>query len=192
MHNIIIPFYSSWLYVISSYYDFKCNEELYNQNMLNKIDNLFWNIFIFLPLSLFLVLSTQPLEIFINEIYIELLHITLNIIFGEIWFYCFHRLLHNKYLYKFHKKHHELVKPIGIYALYAHPVDAIIVNMGSIYLLHYIFRFSIFQVYLVGSIATMNTIINSHSGRKYEFHQKHHEKFNCNFGLNLFMDRIFS
>ncbi len=193
MHNLLIPFYASWLYIVSAYYDYYWNRELYIKfNFINKIDTLFWNVFFFLPLSLYIILTIQPVDIFCYNYFLEIFHIFLNVIFGEIWFYSWHRLLHNKYFYKLHKKHHELYNPIGIMALYANPFDAIIVNMGSIYVLHYFIGFSVIQVYLVGTIATINTVVNSHSGRIYKFHQIHHTKMNCNFGLDLFMDKIFN
>jgi len=191
MHNFIIPFYASWLYVFSSYYDYFLNKELYQKNnIMSKIDNLFWNVFFFLPLSLFTLLTVQPVETLYYSPIVEIFHIILNIIFGEIWFYSWHYLMHTKMFYKYHKKHHENVETIGIYALYAHPIDAIIVNLGSLFFLHYFIKFSIIQVYLIGSIATINTVVNSHSGRKYNFHQEHHAKFNVNYGLDLFMDKI--
>lgn len=192
MLNFVIPFFASWLYVCSTYYDFSQNRELYSSAiLLKRIDNLFWNVFFFLPLSLIIILTIQPVDIYFYSIFQEAYHLLLNIIFGEIWFYTWHRIMHTKLFYKYHKTHHELTEPIGIYALYAHPIDAIFVNLGSLYFLHYLVKFSIFQIYLVGSWATINTVVNSHSGRKQNFHQTHHKKFNVNYGLNLFMDHIF-
>jgi methylsterol monooxygenase len=65
--------------------------------------------------------------------YYEAFHIFLNVIFGEIWFYTLHRIMHSKHFYKYHKMHHEMKETLGLFALYAHPFDAIIVNLGSIY-----------------------------------------------------------
>lgn len=190
MHNIIIPFYAAWLYMVSSYYDYSKNKhEIKNIDKGYNIDVLFTNVFIYLPLSLFLTLTVQPIEQNYYSFARETFHIFLNVVFGEIWFYTLHRLMHTKYLYKYHKTHHEVKETIGILALYAHPFDAIIVNMGSIYVLHLLLQFSAFQVYLVGTCATVNTIINSHSSKRQNlFHQIHHLKFNVNFGLDLFMD----
>ena len=190
MHNIIIPFYAAWLYMVSSYYDYSKNKhEIKNIEKGYNVDVLFTNVFIYLPLSLFLTLTIQPIEQNYYSFARETFHIFLNIAFGEIWFYTLHRLMHTKYLYKYHKMHHEVKETIGIRALYAHPFDAIIVNMGSIYVLHLLLQFSAFQVYLVGTCATINTIINSHSSKRQNlFHQIHHLKFNVNFGLDIFMD----
>ena len=163
-HNIIIPFYASWLYVMSSYYDFSKNKDAYkNVDFSNKINNIFINVFIYLPLSLYITLTIQPIESNFHSIYFEAFHIFLNIVFGEIWFYTLHRIMHSKYFYKYHKMHHEMKETLGLFALYAHPFDAIIVNMGSIYVLHLLLQFSAFQVYLVGTYATINTVVNSHS-----------------------------
>jgi sterol desaturase/sphingolipid hydroxylase (fatty acid hydroxylase superfamily) len=72
------------------------------------------------------------------------------------------------------------------------PFDAIIVNLGSIYFLHIILKFSLLQLFIVGTYATCNTMIESHSSiHKQNIHQIHHTKFNVNYGFNLFMDKIF-
>ncbi len=193
-HNIIIPFYASWLYVMSSYYDFSKNKDAYKNVDFssNKVDNIFTNVFIYLPLSLYITLTIQPIEYNFYSMYFEVFHIFLNIVFGEIWFYTLHRIMHSKRFYKYHKMHHEMKETLGLFALYAHPFDAIVVNMGSIYVLHLLLQFSAFQVYLVGTYATINTVINSHSSIAHkQSHQIHHLKFNVNYGLDLFMDKIF-
>lgn len=192
-HNIIIPFYASWLYVMSSYYDFSKNKDAYkNVDFSNKVDNIFINVFIYLPLSLYITLTIQPIEYNFHSMYYEAFHIFLNIVFGEIWFYTLHRIMHSKHFYKYHKTHHEMKETLGLFALYAHPFDAIVVNLGSIYVLHLLLQFSAFQVYLVGTYATINTVINSHSSiANKQSHQIHHLKFNVNYGLDLFMDKIF-
>jgi hypothetical protein len=80
---------------------------------------------------------------------------------------------------------------VGVLALYAHPVDAIIVNLGSMMALHLWLRFSFFQIFLVGTIATTNTILTSHTATKGGHHLLHHRLQTCNYGVGLFMDRLF-
>lgn len=192
MHIFIVPFYSSWLYIIASYYDYTRNKELYSTKLQQKhIENLFWNVFVFQPLSLgFLLYIRPPVEPY-HSISTEILYIIVQIAFGEVWFYTIHYVIHTKYLYRFHKTHHENNEVIGIFALYAHPLDAVVTNLGSILLLHYFIHFSIFHIYFIGTIATINTIISSHTGTISGFHQMHHRRFTCNYGMNYFMDRLF-
>jgi sterol desaturase/sphingolipid hydroxylase (fatty acid hydroxylase superfamily) len=192
MHLFIVPFYSSWLYIIASYYDYTKNKELYAAKLkIHHIENLFLNVFIFQPLSLWYILYLVPPIDNYHSILSESLYILSQIVFGEVWFYTIHYIIHSKHLYKYHKIHHENSEVIGIFALYAHPLDAIITNFGSIFLLHYFIRFSVFHIYLIGTIATINTIVSSHTGTRDGFHQNHHRMFNCNYGMNYFMDRLF-
>jgi sterol desaturase/sphingolipid hydroxylase (fatty acid hydroxylase superfamily) len=192
MHMFIVPFYSSWLYIVASYYDYTKHKELYAGKLkFHHVENLFWNVFVFQPLSLWYILYVVPPIDNYHSIITEILYILSQIVFGEVWFYTIHYIIHSKYLYTYHKIHHENNEVIGIFALYAHPLDAIITNVGSIFLLHYFIRFSIFHIYLIGTVATINTIISSHTGTTNGFHQNHHRMFNCNYGMNYFMDKLF-
>lgn len=54
-------------------------------------------------------------------------HIFLILLIEEFFFYYLHRILHSPLLYKWiHKQHHEFTSPIGISALYAHPLEYIL------------------------------------------------------------------
>ena len=192
MYNVLFPFYAVWLYSACSYYDFTKNKESYAKQVdLAKVETIFYNVYGWLPASMGAVLTLKPITADHHSPGLELLHLLMNIAFGEIWFYSLHRMLHTKLLYnKFHKKHHELTSTVGLLALYAHPFDAIVVNLGSIYALHAIFGFSALQLFVVGSYATMNTVLHSHSSTASNSpHQLHHLRFNVNYGLNLFMDK---
>jgi len=45
---------------------------------------------------------------------------------AETWFYWFHRALHTKTFYRFHKQHHGFTAPIGISAQYVHLIEGIL------------------------------------------------------------------
>ena len=192
MHMFIIPFFSSWLYIVAIYYDYTQNKEQYSAKLQQKhIENLFWNVFVFQPLSLGVILYIRPPVDTYHSLSAEILYVLIQFGFGEVWFYTIHYILHTKYLYRFHKTHHENNEVIGIFALYAHPFDAIVTNSGSIILLHYIIHFSLFHLYFIGTIAIVNTVISSHTGTKVGFHQLHHRRFTCNYGMDYFMDKLF-
>lgn len=191
--NIIIPLYGSWIYCVASYYDYRMNPILYKNyvGLFDKIDTLAINVFFWLPLSLYITITIQPVQVLFNSPLTELTHTGINILVGDLWFYTVHRLLHQPLFYFLHRQHHEAVRPIGVLSLYAHPFDAIILNMGSMLLLHIVLQTSFFQVFLLGTVATASSIINSHTGRGQYGHQIHHLYRNCNYGIGVFMDRLF-
>lgn len=192
--NIIIPLYGSWLYSVASYYDFAMNRDLYIHfpgGLSSKVDGIVESVFGWLPASLCFITTVRPVEVWMDPWYRELTLVALNVVFGDIWFYTLHRTLHHPLLYRFHKKHHEAKNPVGVLALYAHPFDAIVVNLGSMMALHLWLRFSFFQIMCIGTMATVNTIVKSHTGRKTDEHVIHHQRFTCNYGMSLFMDKLF-
>ncbi len=113
----------------------------------------------------------------------------------DIMFYTVHRLLHNKYLFYFHKRHHELTSPVGIGSFYMSPVEfycAIVIPIfGPLVLLgansinsHLWLTFSVFNGMCVAHSNTKNFS---------EFHDYHHNAkgyFKYNFGIDIFMDRL--
>jgi sterol desaturase/sphingolipid hydroxylase (fatty acid hydroxylase superfamily) len=114
----------------------------------------------------------------------------------EIGFYYSHRLFHWPPLYKrVHKKHHEWTAPIGIVALYAHPLEHFLSNMIPVGLGPFLAGSHIATMWLWYSVATVVTII-SHCGYHFpllpssEFHDFHHLKFNYNYGVFGFLDRL--
>jgi sterol desaturase/sphingolipid hydroxylase (fatty acid hydroxylase superfamily) len=166
------------------------NKDLYIKypKLIEKLDSTLINVFFWLPFSLFFITTVQPVNVLYNPISTEVFHIIINYVCGDIWFYTIHRICHKPVFYFLHKQHHEVVDTIGILSLYAHPFDAIIINMGSMMTLHLLLHFSFFQIMLIGSVATISTIINSHTGRAKMSHQLHHIHKNCNYGTGSFMD----
>ena len=103
MYNVLFPFYAAWLYTTCSYYDFTKNKELYAKTIdLHKVEIIFYNVYVWLPASMGTVLTLKPITTNYNSVGLEILHLFINIIFGEIWFYSFHRMLHLNLFYKYH------------------------------------------------------------------------------------------
>lgn len=189
---IFISIYTSYWYTLCSIIDYYRNKEDYNKHSdwNNTLSKVIPNVYFYFPLSLFLLFLYAPTSGYINLWYIELRNIILNIMVGELYFYTVHRLFHHRLLYRWHKDHHRYKNTIGIHALYAHPVDVIILNFGSFYILHLYLGFSLFQVIFVGSITVALSIWSAHTSGKKDFHQYHHILWNKNYGMGLFMDKI--
>ncbi|SCV68548.1 BQ2448_669 [Microbotryum intermedium] len=59
--------------------------------------------------------------------------IALFFILEDAWHYFVHRLLHHKRLYKhIHKVHHEFSAPFGFAASYAHPIEIMVLGLGTV------------------------------------------------------------
>ncbi|GAA6032803.1 hypothetical protein JCM8097_000799 [Rhodosporidiobolus ruineniae] len=114
----------------------------------------------------------------------------------DMWHYFVHRLMHHKRLYKYiHKIHHEYSAPFGLAAEYAHPIEVLVLGLGTV-------GSPLLWCYLSGGnmhLITMYTwiccrlfqAVDAHSGYDFPFslnhwlpiwagaehHDYHHEKF---------------
>lgn len=194
LNSIIISIYTSYFYTLCTIVDYYRNKEDYmNHKEWNKtLSKIIPNVFIYFPCSLFILFIICPPSAnrYTDYWYIELRNIFINLIFGEVYFYSIHRLFHHRLFYKYHKDHHYFKNTLGIHALYAHPVDAIVVNFGSFYILHLWFCFSIFQILFLASLVVTNTVLGSHTSGKKDFHQIHHLVWNKNYGFSVILDKV--
>ncbi|CAL1266261.1 unnamed protein product [Larinioides sclopetarius] len=104
------------------------------------------------------------------------------------------RLLHHPYLYKhFHKKHHEWVSPVGLSAIYCHPVEHVLSNVLPTFMGSIIAGTHITSLWAWFTFTTAYGVI-VHSGYHLPltptpgFHHYHHLKFNENFSVAGILD----
>lgn len=144
---------------------------------------------------------SSPLPSWYTVIYVCII----SLILEDFYFYWMHRLLHHKFLYKYiHKIHHEYTAPFGFCAEYAHPVETLVLGIGSVigpllYADHY---FTI----IIWLILRVFQTVEAHSGYDFpwspryyiplwggaKFHDMHHKVSNCNYASTFTIwDRVF-
>merc|ERR1711871_528832 len=83
----------------------------------------------------------------------------------DTWFYWSHRALHLRQLYWIHKQHHRFTTPVGVSAVFAHPIEDALVNLPSTFigpvLVHNDAHFLTLLIYLA---LRFNETIDAHSG----------------------------
>lgn len=130
----------------------------------------------------------------------NLTHQPYSIVWAWIWtfmledilFYTFHRLLHSRPFYRFHKLHHSWTAPIPFEAMYAHPLDHLLVNVVPVFTAPMISGLPWSHMTLWGVMAAISGAV-SHSGIKVfaQTHDLHHEKQRVNYGVLGLCDRVF-
>lgn len=111
----------------------------------------------------------------------------------DVVFYTGHRLMHTKYLYKYHKKHHEIKNPVTIATLYMHPVDLYVSNLSPVAVSVLLLNLNIITIQILVIIQICFSVLFAHGGYKEISlnHNIHHTLFNYNYGLGFCMDKLF-
>jgi methylsterol monooxygenase len=102
-------------------------------------------------------------------------------IIQDILFYYSHRLLHHRWFYRIHKKHHEFTAPIGIASQYCEIVEHFLSNLFPVFFGFIFVKPHVTTVALWLTIVIVTTV-NDHSGYHLPFlhssriHDYHHMK----------------
>ena len=185
------------------FYSINFNKKIKERNRLeldkiyNKIiPNVFFNVFLlsFPAIYYFDLLLQNPNYHLLGNLPTIAKYIAMPLLV-DIMFYINHRLLHSKHLFYFHKRHHELVNPVGIGSFYMSPVEFIGALVIPIYLPLVLLGANSINTHLWLTFTVFNGICVAHSNTKNlsEFHDYHHNAkgyFKYNFGIDIFMDRL--
>jgi len=128
--------------------------------------------------------------------------LALIVIIEEILFYYSHRLLHLPYFYRrVHKKHHEFTSPVALAAAYAHWFEMIVSNLIPTSFGAYLIQTHMLTFWCWMVLAIVGTQVH-HCGFRFpwipfwdhnpNFHDMHHQKFECNYGLLGILDKLHS
>ncbi len=111
----------------------------------------------------------------------------------EISFYYIHRTFHNiPFLYKHvHKVHHQLKKPIGFGALYAHPFEFVFCNLISMSIGPVLLQKPLLTTLQLWLCLGTSFIVATHSGHVPNKHLEHHITLRGEYGTLGFLDWLF-
>ncbi|PRQ72716.1 Fatty acid hydroxylase superfamily-domain containing protein [Rhodotorula toruloides] len=160
-------------------------------------------IYLFHPMAVAVGMKTWevPFPSFFGQIVPQVM---LFFFMEDFWHYTVHRIMHHRALYKHvHKVHHTYSAPFGLAAEYAHPIEVLVLGLGTV-------GGPLLWCYLSGGnmhLITMYTwiccrlfqAVDAHSGYDFpwslnhwlpiwagaEHHDYHHEKFNECFSSSL-------
>lgn len=122
----------------------------------------------------------------------------------DTYFYWTHRLLHHSLIYQYiHKQHHKFKVPVGISALYAHPIEDLLVNNISTFIGPLLYP-SHFYLWLIHLGLRFHETVDAHSGYIFPWspwklltiyihggasrHDWHHSNQVGNYGGYIFWD----
>lgn len=195
MLNSWISFWMTYYIIGGLLYDDTYTKIINTINTKELLYNLSLNALItliFVPVA-----NNIPTLIYVPDtIYGYILRILLALIIGDLCFYSMHRLFHHPFLYKYHKMHHNYIKPHSFAGLYSHPIEMLLSNHLSMVLaLKLITSHSNIMLMIESASVALSILIN-HSGKNNIItgsvsHNMHHKNLKCNYGFLYLSDYIF-
>jgi sterol desaturase/sphingolipid hydroxylase (fatty acid hydroxylase superfamily) len=174
--------YTLCIFTNNPFYD----KRMENKEKIKKVANTsIWMIGETAVTTLFL-LENQYISTDIHSISTTLINIAYYFAMMEFFYYFLHRLMHNKYLYSFHKEHHRaiMVYPIDTYYISYIDLQAnILTYVAPVFLcrLNKMEYYMILYMYFVFEYISHSSILYNH----HEIHHRFH-KYNYCFILPIF------
>jgi sterol desaturase/sphingolipid hydroxylase (fatty acid hydroxylase superfamily) len=200
---VFIPFlvhmFSYWsmcsIFYVIDYFRLPQTHENWNKYKLAATTSFKNQLYISLP-TLYTVSSRveSVLEASRNDsIIFSIWKVFLIINVSNLFFYWSHRLLHVPIMFRYiHSKHHEFIEPIGVAALYAHPIEHFLSNTFS-FICPFLYIGCNYYIMLV--LLCFSSIITVLSHTRYvslfNDHLIHHQLFKYNFGFGGYLDKMF-
>ena len=170
----------------------KSRSELLYQYSIYLPRVLFNSLILFYPF-IYLILSYIKIPDKPLNIPKSIIEIIILLFVTDIIFYTCHYILHHFCYSSIHKIHHRVKHPIGISAIYMHWFDLYFGNLAPLFIPALLiisneFVFKLWLFYITGT-----TVLISHSGfnKISNYHDYHHTHFKYNYGVNIFMDKLF-
>lgn len=108
-------------------------------------------------------------------------------ILQDLWFYVTHIMFHHvPYLYQFHKIHHSAYSPV--FAWLAHPVDHLVVNLGSFAVAFMTFGNPYWVFVFLSVLESWSSVSGHDEGTP---HHIHHKGSSQRYGSIYLFDRLF-
>jgi methylsterol monooxygenase len=173
----------------------KISKEKYTELYHKYFQNVFYNVVISpIPFGIIAVYLINFDSLYDSNFWISecIWELCLTILVTDIIFYTTHRIMHSRYLYKYHKIHHEVTLPVSISALYVSDFYSFFNNTLPFILPSFFICSNVMTIKIWFCLIISESIF-SHAGYYgwSEVHDKHHTKNNVNFGNNIFMDKLF-
>lgn len=187
--------YITYRYDLSDFKYFKkkiLSKEVVKERFNKALKNIFINILFFTHITIYF-----PFYILTDlenpNKYGFLVNLFFTLSLSEIMFYTIHKTFHSKFLYKYHKIHHEYVETNGISALYTDPIDYVFGNVLPFTFCIVFLNPPLYYIYTMIFLFLSNSIVLAHSNYTFtdDFHKVHHKYSNVNYGILTIMDRIF-
>ena len=197
-----VCFYLDYNHIYENKKLFNRSKEEYLQIYKESLPLVFKNVYLYSFPYIYSVIYVNNLihgsyREYSDNNFIFLLQIIFNFIgfrlIVETTFHLSHFFMHTKYLYKFHKVHHEIKNPVSITTLYMHPLDLYLSNLSPFALSTFILNYDILtgQIFII--IQLIQSILLAHNGYKNlsEHHNIHHTLFKYNYGSEI-IDKYFN
>ena len=146
------------------------------------------NMLLSLPYGLILWYLCPDLSGYFPTSYIIRFFISVLIMDG--WFYLIHRLLHTRYLYSWHKQHHQFNVPYPLVAVYCSSIEALLCDVTSMGLGPILLRMAGLEIVTWMVLAALHSLLLHSSWSHGRDHGVHHGTSLHNFGLLSIFDRV--